>query len=148
MNQKIENKTLTEPLDKMLNKKNMISSNEFINGINLNYIYLQVKISDFPCFDKIKISVETRDQGWSTISEANSFFNLRVVDSKGNFLAEKLRIIENYGEADYKIKIFYLNKNDEFLGKFLKDDNIIQLIVRSQYLGWETFIKYGEIKIE
>jgi len=73
---------------------------------------------------------------------------LKIVDSKGSFVAGKPRIIENSGEANYKIKKFVLEKSDEDLGKCLKGDNIIELVVRSQFAGWETFVKYAEIKFE
>ena len=128
--------------------KNIISSSEYIKGENLNYVYLQTKISEFPTFESILITVETRDQGWSTVQGSNSFFDLRVLDEKGNMLAERKRIIENSGEENYKFKKFTLNKNDEILGNYLNGNNILQLVVRSQFAGWENYIKFAEFKFE
>lgn len=129
--------------------KNNLSSSQKIQGENLNYIYLKAKFSEFPLnFSKIIITVQTRDQGWATVPGSNSFFDLRIVDKNGNLLAEKKRIIENYQEPQFTNKIFTLLKNDEVLGSFMVGENSLQLVVRSQYPGWQNFVNYGEIKFE
>lgn len=129
--------------------KTEVSNNALIHGQNLNYVYLSAKLSEMiQNYQRIVISVETRDQGWASVSDSNSFFDLRITDCNNNLLAEKNRIIENYRESDYKMKTFILNRNDSTLGQFLNSNNNIILVARSQYPGWENYIKSAKFIFE
>lgn len=128
--------------------ENKLSSHEYVKGENLDYVYLQANFIDFKKFNKIKITVETHDQGWSTTETSFSFFDLRIIDSKGIIVAEKSRIIENYNEPEYKNKTFIIGKDDQFISENCSDENILQLIIRSQYPGWENHVKFGELSFE
>lgn len=129
--------------------KTTVSSTQEIHGENLNYVYLKANFSDFtPNFSKILVNVSTRDQGWASVQDSSSFFDLRVVDKNGKLLAEKGRVITNFKNAEYTTKTFTLNRNDQQLGEFLHGENTLQLVVRSEYPGWMNYVKFGEFKFE
>jgi len=129
--------------------KTNVTSSQQIQGENLNYVYLKAKFSEFPSnFSRVIVSVETHDQGWASVPGSESYFDLKIVDKNGTLLAEKSRIIENYSEKQFSKKTYTLNRNDQQLGSFMVGENMLQLIARSQYPGWQNHVKSGEIKFE
>lgn len=67
------------------------------------------------------------------------------MDQNGNLLAEKTRIIENFREEEYTNKVYVIRRNDLELRKFMAGENILQLVVRSQYAGWENYVCEAEM---
>jgi hypothetical protein len=130
-------------------QKTTVSSEQEIQGENMNFVYLKAKFSDFPSnFSRVIVSVSTHDQGWADDSHSYSYFDLRIVDQAGKLLAEKQRVICNLREGAYSHKTFTLNRNDKDLGEVMRGQNTLQLIARSQYPGWKVYCKYGEFKFE
>lgn len=129
-------------------KSNKFTSQEYVQGQNLNHVYLEVNLNNVPQFQNIYVKVMTRDQGWASVEGSSSYFDVKVLNKNRQVLATKSRIIENYKQNQFAEKNHTININDQVLGPYLKGDNILQLVVRSEYGGWENYVKYGEMRFE
>jgi hypothetical protein len=94
-------------------------------------------------FKEIEIIVETKDQGWASVQDSNSYFDLRLTKD-GTLISQKQRIISNYKESSFKRKTFVLKKNDPFICD-LTFGNTLELVARSEYPGWQNYVRYAKI---
>lgn len=129
-------------------KSNKFTSEEYVQGENLNHVYLEVNLNNVPQFHNLHLKVMTRDQGWASVEGSSSYFDVKVLNKNRQVLATKSRIIENYQQGEFVEKNHTININDHVLGPYLKGDNILQLVVRSEYGGWQNYVKYGEMIFE
>ncbi len=115
----------------------------------MNYVYLQAKFSEMKNdYSKITVTIETRDQGWASVENSNSYFDLRIVNENGNLLGEISRIIENYKQEEFVRRTYVLKRNGCQHETHMCGNNVLQLVMRSQYPGWENYARFGEIKFE
>jgi hypothetical protein len=130
-------------------RKKDVKNKEYLGGENLNQVYLSANFNEMiEDFKEIKIKLLTKDQGWASVPDSNSWFDLRITNSNGQVLAEKHRIVQNHTVTDYQKKKFELKRNDHDLGAFMNGDNRLELVARSQYPGWEIHVKKASMKFD
>jgi hypothetical protein len=138
-----------EPQVVIHQRKKQIKKKEYLGGENINEVYLSVNFNEMiQNFDKIEIKVLTKDQGWASVDDSSSWFDLRITNPNGEVLAKKDRIIENFKVENYEKKKFKVKRNDKNLGEFMKDGNRLELVARSQYQGWEIHVEKATIHFD
>lgn len=125
----------------------VVKNKEYLGGQDMNKVYLSATFNSMiEDFKKIVIKCHTKDQGWASVNDSASWFDLRIVNPDGVILAQKDRIITNLKVKEYEKKKFVVERNDDELGFHMSGGNRLELVARSQYPGWEIHVKQASIK--
>lgn len=162
-----------------LDNKKLISEciylNKYINGLfNITLTYKQFENdklvhagqnkslvhSEFDCIDyidkgeiltQVKITLESKDQGWASAPESSSWVELKFLNKGTGEVNAVIPIAKNYREKCYKTYniVFTLNQSDEYqtnvMNNFSNLNNKVEVLARCMFPGWECYLKNVKI---
>ena len=153
MNALVLNKKINKRLEtKIINDKNYFKCDKNLPGVqDMNHVYCEFEIKDYyveNCVPEIEIIVESKDQGWASVSGSSSWIELKF-ENKLNNTNKKFTIGKNFKERDFKQHILKLDSNNkgmfsEILEQFNDVNNTVQVVARSMYSGWVCHVRKAE----
>jgi len=132
-------------------KKNFFCDKLLSGRQDMNEVYCEFDMKDYHIansFPKVNITVETKDQGWASVSASSSWVELRFKNKITN-KEKSFDIGRNFKEKNFKSLKYNLNNKcegilHEIFEQFLDPNNIVQVVARSMYPGWVCYIRRAE----
>ena len=140
--------------------KLFVENKEMLNGKeDMTEIYLTMPIpANFLFPIKLKVYVETKDQGWASIGcPSSSWVSLHFYESKEEKdtfkFINKLHITDNFKEKEFKkVEVEYdfmnENENNSLIKKGTIPNGKICIVAYSRYGGWLCYIKQASLELE
>lgn len=114
---------------------------------NMNHLYLSIPV-DCEELAKIKVTVESHDQGWTNSHDPRSWSwgEIGILDSEGKEKGPRIEVYRNnVADKEWQMHEKVITEND-FLSNIKKGDKVA-VWLRSQYPGWSNHAKSGEIEL-
>lgn len=119
---------------------------EYLEGYDyMNHLYL-VSTNNFENITKVKIVVESHDQGWSSDEHSWTWGEINILDKYNKEKKKRINVYTNItSSSEWKIHKYIIEDKD-YLNNIKNQDKIC-LWIRSLYPGWKNYIKKAKIII-